>query len=228
MAGILRKTIFTATFALFLLLGTKALAANIAVVEPWDGLNFRTGPGFEHNIIRALPQGTRMTILEDGVEWCPVRLMDGTEGWVAAQFIEILPELSSRSGGTASITAERLVAYATSDKFIGIPYKYGGSTTNGFDCSGFTQYIYSEYGFSIPHNAQSQFSYGQLVEKAELVKGDLVFFGTSSSNISHVGIYIGGNDFVHARSTGRPLGINSLNEDYYTRMFVGAKRLLAN
>ncbi|MFC0477892.1 C40 family peptidase [Robertmurraya beringensis] len=118
---------------------------------------------------------------------------------------------------------DSLVDYA--QQFIGVPYKYGGTTPSGFDCSGFLSYVFSEYGIELPRRSVDQFNSGKQVKASELTAGDLVFFNTSGSGVSHVGIYLDNNKFIHADSS-NGIMINSLGESYYKSRYVGAKRYL--
>lgn len=107
--------------------------------------------------------------------------------------------------------------------FLGRPYVYGANGPNAFDCSGFTSYVYRHFGVSLPRTASSQFSAGSAVSRNNLAPGDLVFFNTVGY-LGHVGLYIGGGDFIHAASSGR-VKISSLSEGYYRRRYAGARRV---
>lgn len=114
----------------------------------------------------------------------------------------------------------------TAYAYRGTPYVYGGESRGGFDCSGFTSYIYRKKGVSLPHSASAQFNQGREVSKGELKPGDLVFFHTVTKGISHVGMYVGNGKFVHAssrRSGG--VRVDSLNSGYYQERFRGARRV---
>lgn len=128
--------------------------------------------------------------------------------------------------GTGSVFADSKLDQVI-DSAIGTKYVSGGTSTAGFDCSGFTSYVYSKLGIKLPHQSRSQFSMGTSVAKKDLREGDLVFFNTSGQGVSHVGIYVGDNKFAHA-STKRGVIISSLDESYYQPRYVGAKRIMSS
>jgi cell wall-associated NlpC family hydrolase len=113
----------------------------------------------------------------------------------------------------------------TAYNYRGVRYRYGASGERGFDCSGFTSYVYGKKGVSLPHNAAEQFEHGRRVAKSDLKPGDLVFFHTTRRSISHVGIYVGDGKFVHASSAGGRVRVDSLNSGYYSNRFRGARRV---
>lgn len=117
---------------------------------------------------------------------------------------------------------------ATAERFLGIPYKWGGSSSKtGFDCSGLSMVVYKINGINLPRNSRSQFKAGQGVRVDELRRGDLVFFATDGlKRVSHVGIYRGGGEFIHAPKKGKKIEVASLNSEYFKRSFVGAKTYL--
>jgi cell wall-associated NlpC family hydrolase len=133
------------------------------------------------------------------------------------------PTEVSRSGSSA--TGSKIVAKAA--QYLGTPYKYGGASPGGFDCSGFTSYIYSQFGISLYRTAAGQYGNGIAVSKADLIPGDLVFFCCYSSGIDHVGIYAGNGQIIHSSSP-RSGGViySTLNSGYYANTYVGARRII--
>lgn len=117
------------------------------------------------------------------------------------------------------------IAARTAERFVGIPYRWGGDTVvEGMDCSGFVRAVYNLCGVNIPRTSREQFRVGENVGKDDLMDGDLVFFGASADQINHVGIYVGSGRFVHAPKRGDDIKISSMDEAYFTKKFVGARR----
>jgi cell wall-associated NlpC family hydrolase len=120
-------------------------------------------------------------------------------------------------------TLERLIATALT--FKGTPYRNGGSTPAGFDCSGFVQYVFARHGQSLPREVNQQFKVGERVDRDDVQPGDLVFFQTVSQGASHVGIAIGPGEFVHAPSSRGVVRVERYTIDYWARRWVGARRI---
>ncbi|MFN3653072.1 MAG: C40 family peptidase [Armatimonadota bacterium] len=131
--------------------------------------------------------------------------------------------LASAKEGAGGKENEDLIEEALKQR--GKPYIWGGASRGGFDCSGFVCYIYKTMrGMNLPHSAAAQSRLGTPVERGELRAGDLVFFSTYRSGISHVGIYIGENKFIHAANTRKDVRIDTLT-GYYHKRYRGARRL---
>jgi len=121
-------------------------------------------------------------------------------------------------------TKDRVILFAK--KFINIPYKFGGSSIMGIDCSAYVQKVYSIIGINLPRSARLQFKEGEVVDRDSLSIGDLVFFKTYASFPSHVGIYLGNDLFIHASSKNKKVSIDSLKTPYYFKRFIGGKRFI--
>ncbi len=113
----------------------------------------------------------------------------------------------------------------TAYAYRGVPYVYGGTGGRGFDCSGFTSTIYRKKGVRLPRTAAEQFNKGRHIDSSHMKEGDLVFFHTTHSGISHVGIYAGDGKFVHASSSGGSVRVDSLESGYYKDRLRGARRV---
>jgi cell wall-associated NlpC family hydrolase len=114
---------------------------------------------------------------------------------------------------------------ATALSLRGAPYRNGGSDVSGFDCSGFTQYVFARYGVQLPRATYEQYRLGRPVPRDALRPGDLLFFTTIAPGASHVGIAIDGDEFVHAPSSNGVVRVERLSQPYWSRRFIGAKRL---
>ncbi|UCG53808.1 MAG: C40 family peptidase [Candidatus Latescibacterota bacterium] len=135
------------------------------------------------------------------------------------------PADPSASPGKAN--RQDIVQYAKS--FVGTPYRYGGATRSGVDCSGFVIAVYREFDIRLPRTSLDMSRVGKGVDKSNIRPADLVFFKTSrGSSVSHVGIYIGGGKFVHASTSARRVRIDALNDDYFRRRYRGARRVVSS
>jgi cell wall-associated NlpC family hydrolase len=126
------------------------------------------------------------------------------------------------SGGDVSAGA-RVAGLAAA--MIGIPYVYGGQTPEGFDCSGLVFYAYRETGIDVPRTSLAQYRAAKRIPVSAAQPGDLVFFRIGRQ-ISHVGIYVGNNRFIHSPETGQTVKITDLDDEYYKKRFAGAGRIL--
>lgn len=134
-------------------------------------------------------------------------------------------ESKTSSTSSNSTKGQEVVAYAK--KFLGCSYVYGGSGPSTFDCSGFTMYVFKHFGVSLPHNAATQSGYGSYVSRSNLQPGDIIIFNDySNSYMGHVGIYVGGGNFIHASSGSGQIIITSLSNSYHNARYVTARRLV--
>ncbi len=117
------------------------------------------------------------------------------------------------------------IAARTAERFVGIPYRWGGdNVVEGMDCSGFVRAVYNLCGLSIPRTSRDQYRAGDAVSRDDLQDGDLVFFGASADKINHVGIYVGNGRFVHAPRRGEEIRVTSVDDNYFEKRYVGARR----
>jgi len=128
----------------------------------------------------------------------------------------------SSSKSLVSGSRSDVISYAYN--FIGRPYVWGAEGPRSFDCSGFTKYVYKAFGVNLPHYTGAQIGEGRSVSRKNLTRGDLVFFNTSGS-VSHVGIYIGDGEFIHASSGSRKITVSNLGQSYYNSRYAGARRI---
>ena len=220
-----------------------------------DKVNIRSIPSTSGNLLATYPKNTEMTVIGINSGWYKIR-HDGYTGYVRSDLMKIIggtrassssssstssSASSSSSAKSSSPAADRapyvappenlplglqVVDYALS--FLGCDYIYGGLSPSGFDCSGFVTYVYKYFGISVTRDAHGQFENdGVPVEKADLSAGDLVFFSSNGGGyISHVGIYIGDSEFVHASSNSTGVIVSRLDSAYYISVWAGAKRLI--
>lgn len=123
---------------------------------------------------------------------------------------------------SASVKQNNIIKTAKTQ--LGVPYRWGGTTSRGFDCSGFVNYVFKKNGIALPRTAASMYKKGKKISKSNLKKGDLVFFQTYKKGVSHVGIYRGNGKFIHASSS-KGISIDKLNSNYWKNKFYGAKRV---
>jgi cell wall-associated NlpC family hydrolase len=145
---------------------------------------------------------------------------------LAATLTACAPFRPGLPGEPATTSDPGVVLLRVAESRIGTPYRYGGTGPDAFDCSGLVSYAHREIGVTVPRTAAEQFAAATPVPRHELRPGDLVFFRLSGRRISHVGIYAGGDRFVHAPQRGGHVRTASLEEEVFRRSFAGAGRLL--
>jgi uncharacterized protein YgiM (DUF1202 family) len=208
-------------------------------------VNLRAGPSLSESVVGQAKLSTQVVILGRQDDWYKVGLDGGRQAWVNSALIDTREQRQARasrrsalSGATdAARNAYTAVASAASGLggeivqmamgYRGSPYRYGCSGEGGaFDCSGFTSYLYRQKGISISRSCVQQFRQGTPVSRSELSPGDCVFFaGTFRSGISHVGIYIGNGEFIHASNPRSGVKVDRLDSSYYGPKYAGARRM---
>lgn len=197
-----------------------------------NDVNVRSAASTSASQLGSLNKGDVVAVTGIDNGWYKISF-NGKTGYVRSDYMTITKEaLSSRgteaaAASAASSKGSEIVAYAK--QYLGVKYVYAGASSKGFDCSGYTMYVMKHFGYNLPHTATGQMGYGTSVAKSALQPGDLVFFCDPSRSggkaASHVGIYIGSNQFIHASSGGGKVQIDSLSKAYYAKYYVGARRL---
>lgn len=213
-----------------------------------NNVKVRSGPSTGYPILTSAYKGDKAYIIGINSQWFKVIFGDHI-GYIRSDYVDlseipyenqdssksplffrggvstgIKPSVEALNGSTGPNMASKIVS--TAKKYIGVPYKWGGTTTKGFDCSGYVQYVYNENGISIPRTSSSQYyELTRKVSKSNLQPGDLVFFNTSGKGVSHVGIYIGDGKFIHSGTTNGVV-IAELFGAYWSNLYMGARRVL--
>ena len=203
-------------------------------------LNMRSGPGTENSIVTKLYEGSVAKIIGINNAWFKVQY-GGETGYISPDYVSIVPykatatasapvavSTSSGSASTASGTRQQIIDYAAT--LLGCKYVYGGNTPSGFDCSGYVKYVFKHFGVELTRTSANQYANSVRIKKSELKIGDLVFFSQNagSSKVGHVGIYVGGGQFIHAAAPGKGVRYDSLNSTYYSSHYIGSGRVLSN
>lgn len=189
-------------------------------------VNLRNAASTGGAVVKNYPaNGTALTVTGVSGNWLKVRDALGVTGYVRSDYVHYAGDAAVSS--TAAQTLGDQLA-DTAKAYLGYSYRWGGmSPATGFDCSGFVNYIYDLYGYDLDRTAQDIYSKnGVWVSKDSLQTGDVLCFGWGSQSISHVGIYVGDGKMVHASTSTTGVITSDINSDYYTRKYVGAKRIL--
>ncbi|MDP2662156.1 MAG: C40 family peptidase [Dehalococcoidia bacterium] len=220
----------------FLIFPNPAKAENPQVgdqvsVQGTDGTGVRMRSGIWAREVRNLPEGTVGTVIDeasdpDGSAWYEVQVGD-QDGWVYGTYLQQISEDemdrrdATNRGGIRSTAADLALQY------VGYPYVWGGNSPGaGFDCSGFVNYVFKTMGTTIPRDYWGMMSLGVPVAKDQLLPGDLLFFvNTYTTGLSHVGIYVGNGEFVHAIDERSGVQISSLWTSYYIPRYYAARRI---
>lgn len=189
-----------------------------------SGVRMRSKPSLSSSILGTYENGTKMTILGVSGNWYKVQYSDKV-GYVYSDYFALNGGYSPLYSNETYTEGQAIVN--TAKQYLGVPYVWAGTSPNGFDCSGLVYYVYRECGYNINRTAATIYQNGVSVDKSELQAGDAICFsGSSNDDIGHVGIYIGGGQFIHASSAGGCVIISNLGTSYYTEHYVGARRII--
>lgn len=192
-------------------------------------LNVRSGPGTDFERVASLSDRAVVTI--NGIDngWYKISYNNIT-GYVSSDYMVTCKDSAGSRGDGTVVTSSsplgaQVVEYAK--QFLGVPYVWGGNGPNCFDCSGFTKYVYAHFGYTLNRTASAQLSNGVSVSRSELQPGDLIFFdnGKVSTPVSHVGIYVGDGQFIHASTNEYQVRYSNLNAGSYNSTYVYARRI---
>lgn len=195
-----------------------------------DDVMFRNAPSTAGSPLGSCDSGTIVKIIGINSGWYKVKF-GGDTGYIRSDFIEITADPASNVAGASDTPQlslrQRLVDFAM--QYVGYSYVYGGSSPSvGFDCSGFVYYVFGQFDYEVARTATGQYAKnGTGIAKSELIPGDLVFFSSNGGySTTHVGIYIGDNQFVHASTPKIGVVVSKLDSGYYSKVWYGAKRVL--
>ena len=196
-----------------------------------DDVNIRKGPGTDHEVISQVNASDTVDILGKSSDWYNIKTKNGVSGWIYGTYISFGSSLASRGETSNSDTSDKrtqIIDYARD--LLGVKYVYGGTSRNGFDCSGFVWHVFNHFGIKLNRVASDQAKQGTKVSKSNLQPGDLVFFDTNGgmNHINHVGIYIGNGSFIHASSgsKAKKVVISDINSGFYNGCYMTARKIL--
>ncbi|MBQ4517229.1 MAG: C40 family peptidase [Clostridia bacterium] len=188
-----------------------------------NNINVRSGAGLDYKILTQVNSGVLLDVFEKTGNWYKIGTGNGNFAYISADYVSIRPQdVAARS---SYLGGNRVVQLAK--QYLGVPYVYGGNGPNGFDCSGFTSFIYRQLGYSLNRVAHDQLKNGVPVSKNELQPGDLVLFMRSGrTTVNHVGIYVGDGMMIHAPQTGDVVKYTSITTGYYNDCYYAARRII--
>ena len=213
--------------------GTTATPTTTMYVTPDAGLNLRKGAGTSYSVVKTLSKGTAVTVHSSSNGWSKVSA-NGVEGYVSTSYLSSTKpstsgsSSSSSSNSSTSVSVDKVLDFAHQQ--LGKPYVWGAQGPNSFDCSGLIYYVYKNAAnITLPRTSVEQSKFGTTVSKSNLKAGDLVFFDTNGPNngaVSHVGIYAGGGQLIHASSSNKKIVKVNMETSYWNNAYVVAKRVL--
>lgn len=188
-------------------------------------VRLRAQPNTSSAVLGYYNTGAKFNVLGVSGEWVKVSTATGIVGYMHSNYISCS---SAANTPISNYNGKGDQMMATAKLYLGCPYVWAGNGPSYFDCSGYVNYIYKYYGYSLHRVAQDIYSYdGVHVDKSNLRAGDIICFGYGPYSITHVGMYIGNGQFIHASSGSGCVVITNLSDNYYTRMYVGAKRVIS-
>ena len=190
-----------------------------------DSLNMRKGAGTSYSVITKLSKGTVVDVLESASNgWKKIKTSNGTIGWVSGSYLAngVVEQPSTPSTNKVQAVID------LTHKQLGKPYVWGAEGPNSFDCSGLIYYVYKNAAsITLPRTSSAQYSAGVAVSRSNLKAGDLIFSSTDGTgNITHVAIYVGDGQMIHAPRNGKNVEKVSINNSYWNKAYVGARRVL--
>ena len=211
--------------------GISTSQGTTQYVNSTSGLNVRSGAGTTYSKLGTLEYKEKVTVLSTSNGWAKINYK-GQAGYVSSSYLQsTVPSGSTSNSGSnnsVSASASSVIAYAKT--LLGKPYVWGAQGPNSFDCSGFTYYVFkNKAGIILPRTSSAQSKYGTYVSRNNLRAGDLVFFDTNGANngqVSHVGLYIGNGQMIHASYSQKKIVIDNFNSSYFKRTFVNGRRVL--
>ena len=212
---------------------TTSTPTTTMYVTPDAGLNLRKGAGTSYSVIKTLSKGTAVTVHSSNNGWSNVSA-NGVEGYVSTSYLSSTKpstsesSSSSSSNSSTSVSVDKVLDF--SHQQLGKPYVWGAQGPNSFDCSGLIYYVYKNAAnITLPRTSVEQSKFGTTVSKSNLKAGDLVFFDTNGPNngaVSHVGIYAGEGQLIHASSSSKKIVKVNMETSYWNNTYVVAKRVL--
>lgn len=214
-----------------------------------DSLNVRSEPTSESQLVASIKRGDKVTYYETQGQWAKIITWKDQKGYILAKYLvdsekqveKIVEEKLVASASTETKTvsrqaetsepasaeaqslAEKIISYAKT--LQGVKYVYGGYSSKGLDCSGFTKYVFAKYGVSLPRSSEDYSGIGTKVSRSDLRAGDILLFdGWGNSTLNHVGLYIGGGNFIHASTTKGKVVVQNLAS--YRGKYLGARRVI--
>ncbi len=182
--------------------------------------------------LSSVPAGTYLALTREAENWYGILMADRSTGWMKKSTVKLLdfevvsnqPIGSPESGQAPAMNGGQQNILQTAYFYLGVPYKYGGTSDQAMDCSAFVKKCFQAVGISLPRTSREQINVGMPIDPAQLQPCDRLYFANRQGTITHTGIYIGDGYFIHASSSRGGVAVSRLNEPMYRRMFAGARR----